>query len=335
MNNIVKDNNMPLISIIIAVYNNEKYITNAIRSVQEQNFDDYEIVIVDDGSTDNTACIVDDEAKKDSRIKVIHQKNQWIYASFNNGIREASGKYIYILNSDDELEKDAFKNLSEAVDKYNYPDVVFTKVRCFECDAEKNVSNSFDVNALVNRDGYVDFDTNPEALVFLLESDLMLNQANLYKREIFENHFFRNDVYGADYLFNIDIIPDINTCAYISKDVYKFYIYSNSKGNASRKYYDYEHQMFNDFYSLTKELLESKKVLTQESLDLIRQKRRLNVRYEMGNIFRYDKSRTLEEKKSLIISNWDDVMSECYSLKGKEGYIEVMNQELNGYMSSL
>lgn len=326
---------MPLISIIIAVYNNEKYIINAIRSVQEQSFCDYEIVIVDDGSTDNTGYIVDKEAKKDSRIKVIHQKNQWIYASFNNGIKKAGGKYIYILNSDDELEKDALIHLSEAIDKYNCPDVIFTKVRCFECNSEKNVSNSFEVNELVKCDGYIDFNDNPKDIVFLLESDLMLNQANLYKREIFEKHSFRNDVYGADYLFNIDIIPDIKNCAYISNDIYRFYIYSNSKGNASRKYYDYEHQMFNEFYSLTKELLESKKVLTQESLDLIRQKRRLNVRYEMGNIFRYDKSRTLEEKKSLIISNWDDVMDECYSLKGKDGYIEVMNQEFNIYEQSL
>lgn len=75
---------MPLFSIIIAVYNNERYVKNAIKSILDQDFKDYEIIIVDDGSTDTTPLIVDQIAEKDSRISVIHQDNQWIYASFNN-----------------------------------------------------------------------------------------------------------------------------------------------------------------------------------------------------------------------------------------------------------
>ena len=83
---------MPLISIITPVYNKEKYVANAIESVLSQSFDAFEYIIIDDGSTDASPAIVDEYAKKDNRIKVIHQQNQWIYASFNNGIREASGE---------------------------------------------------------------------------------------------------------------------------------------------------------------------------------------------------------------------------------------------------
>ena len=90
----------PLISIITAVYNNEKYIRNAANSVLNQSFRDIEYIIVDDGSTDRTPDIVNEIASKDARVKVIHQKNQWIFASYNNGIRQASGKYFYIINSE-------------------------------------------------------------------------------------------------------------------------------------------------------------------------------------------------------------------------------------------
>ena len=114
---------MPLISIITPVYNNEKYVKNAVESVLRQGFDDYEYIIVDDGSTDNTPQIVDEIAGKDKRIRVIHQKNQWIYASFNNGIKEAAGKYVYILNSDDRMREGMLAKMVQIVKQYG-PDVV-------------------------------------------------------------------------------------------------------------------------------------------------------------------------------------------------------------------
>lgn len=100
-----KQEKYPLISIITAVYNNERYIRNVAESVLNQDFKDIEYIIVDDGSTDKTPQIIDEIASKDARVKVIHQKNQWIFASYNNGVKAASGKYFYIINSDDLFQK--------------------------------------------------------------------------------------------------------------------------------------------------------------------------------------------------------------------------------------
>ena len=117
---------MPLFTIITAVYNNTTYIHHALQSVLQQDFEDYEYIIVDDGSTDGTSELLDEYERTYEQIQVIHQENQWIYASFNNGIAKAKGKYIYILNSDDRLRDGILKTAAEKIEKYQYPDVIFT-----------------------------------------------------------------------------------------------------------------------------------------------------------------------------------------------------------------
>lgn len=92
---------MTEISIIIPVYNAEKYLPRCLNSVLAQTFTDFEAVCVNDGSKDNSAAILDDYAKKDPRIKVITQPNQGISVARNIGIKKATGNEIYFLDSDD------------------------------------------------------------------------------------------------------------------------------------------------------------------------------------------------------------------------------------------
>ncbi|MFA6023462.1 MAG: glycosyltransferase family 2 protein [Candidatus Pacearchaeota archaeon] len=95
-------NKTPLVSVVMPAYNTEKYIAEAIESILNQTFKDFEFIIVDDGSTDNTLQIIKDYAKKDKRIKVLrNEKNLKICKSLNKGIREAEGKYIARMDSDD------------------------------------------------------------------------------------------------------------------------------------------------------------------------------------------------------------------------------------------
>lgn len=90
---------LPLVSIITAVFNGEKYIAESIKSVLTQNYQNFELIIVNDGSWDNTLEQINQF--EDSRIKLINQENQGPAAARNNGISEANGKYIAILDSDD------------------------------------------------------------------------------------------------------------------------------------------------------------------------------------------------------------------------------------------
>ena len=102
---------MAEISFIIPVYGVEKYIHKCLDSVLNQTFTDFEVVIVDDGSPDNCPAICDEYAAKDERIKVIHKKNGGVSAARNDGIKAASGKWAYFVDSDDWLEPDSAEKL--------------------------------------------------------------------------------------------------------------------------------------------------------------------------------------------------------------------------------
>lgn len=299
--------NMPLISIITPVYNKEKYVSKAIESVLNQSFAAFEYIIVDDGSTDHSPAIVDAYRKKDDRIKVIHQENQWIYASFNNGIKEASGDYIYILNADDRLREHALKQMAEKVLELK-PDVIWTKVLSHKADGNQNILE-YDYARLdgrVQKDSYqknkIEFQ---KAWIFLNRSLLALNQANLYKRELMLKHPFRNDVYGADTLFNISIANDISSSYVLSEPIYDFYQYTDLQNESTGKYYEYEHRMFNDFYTEQKKLLETWGDETGEFREYISHERLYNFSQELRN-YKYCNTLTTDEKLGKILEDIND-----------------------------
>ena len=99
-----------LFSVIVPIYNIEKYIRRCIDSVLSQSFSDYELILVDDGSPDRCGVICDEYAKKDERIKVIHKENGGLVSARQAGIKVASGDYIFHLDGDDAIVCDALEN---------------------------------------------------------------------------------------------------------------------------------------------------------------------------------------------------------------------------------
>lgn len=108
-----------LISIIVPVYNVEDYLHECIDSILNQSYRDLEIILVDDGSPDNSPKICDEYAKKDSRIKVIHKKNGGLSSARNAGLDLATGTFIGFIDSDDWIEPDMYKNLISAIKENN------------------------------------------------------------------------------------------------------------------------------------------------------------------------------------------------------------------------
>lgn len=106
----------PTISIITPVYNVEKYIRRCLTSINNQTFNDFEVILVDDGSTDNSGAICDQWAKADERFTVIHQKNSGAGAARNAGLKIARGKYIGFVDSDDWIDPQMYKVLIEALE---------------------------------------------------------------------------------------------------------------------------------------------------------------------------------------------------------------------------
>ncbi|HIZ81379.1 MAG TPA: glycosyltransferase [Candidatus Mediterraneibacter pullistercoris] len=107
----------PEVSIITPIYNGEKYLKECIDSILNQTFADFELICVDDGSTDHTNEILDEYKTKDHRVRVYHQKNQYAGVARNTGMDHAEGKYILFLDSDDFFQPDMVEKLYEQIEK--------------------------------------------------------------------------------------------------------------------------------------------------------------------------------------------------------------------------
>ena len=107
-----------LISVIVPVYNCEKYLGQCVDSILSQTYENIELILVDDGSTDGSPGICDDYRSRDARVKVIHKANGGVSSTRNRGIEEASGKYIVFCDSDDWVEEDMIEHMYEPMVKY-------------------------------------------------------------------------------------------------------------------------------------------------------------------------------------------------------------------------
>ena len=129
-----------MISIIIPIYNAEKYIDRCISSLNNQTCKDFEAIFVDDGSVDRSGEISDNYAEKDARFKVIHKNNSGPGPSRNAGIAEAKGEYILFVDSDDYIRCDTIEILDRVTKNENYPDaVIFDYVMT---NGERNINRS-------------------------------------------------------------------------------------------------------------------------------------------------------------------------------------------------
>lgn len=128
----------PQVSVILPVYNGEKYLTDTLDSLLKQSYRDFEIIVVDDGSVDNSVNIIRDFMLEDNRIVLIKQKNQGICTSRNNGLKMAKGKYIMFCDHDDTYDSEfisiAFNHIAEN-------DYDFVKFGCREIYVESNKIN--------------------------------------------------------------------------------------------------------------------------------------------------------------------------------------------------
>ena len=113
------------VSIIVAAYNIEDYIKRCMYSIVNQTFKDIEIIVVNDGSTDNTLNIINDFAKNDARIKIIDKKNGGLIEARKSGLEIASGEYILFLDGDDWLHLEAIEKLYQEAKKDNFDIVLY------------------------------------------------------------------------------------------------------------------------------------------------------------------------------------------------------------------
>ena len=223
---------MPKFSIIIPVYNVEKYIKKCLDSVFTQTEKDYEVIVVNDGTKDNSMDIV-----KNYDVKIVNQKNQGLSEARNTGLKNAKGEYILFLDSDDYIEKDLLKELNKSIK--NKPDLVRFQIREV-FDAYKKDYNEL---SFTNKSG-------PEAFSIICNYHFVENAwAYLYKKSYLEenNFTFKKGTIHEDFgLVPLVIMKasNVNSISYIG------YNYVQREGSImSQKNYEKTKKKVDDFYN--------------------------------------------------------------------------------------
>lgn len=143
----------PVISIVVPVYNTSKHLTACIDSLLSQTYQDFEIICIDDGSTDESAWILDEYEKKHTRVHVYHQENQGLSAARNAGMQHAQGKYVYFMDSDDMLSEDALFELVSMADENNLDIIFFGAKAFFDDDVPEQMRKNSKLMTPYHRNG--------------------------------------------------------------------------------------------------------------------------------------------------------------------------------------
>lgn len=320
---------MPLFSIITPVYNGEKYIRNTINSVLSQDCGDFEYIIVNDGSTDNTAKILDEYQKLDHRIKVVNENNQWIFAAMNNGCNIASGEYVFFVNADDLMCTGTLSNAKTLIAKYN-PDVIWTRICACRCN-EKQEILEWDFLHYEDRIWEERYFANPYEVrknwIWLYKMEYTQNNINFYKRDITTKYPFRNDFYGADTYFNPHMANAIQSSVTMIDPSIIFFDYRCTGMNTSiGKYYGYEHKMFQAIMNEHKARLEEWNMFTEYNKNYLYKRTLREVSYCISLLKGTQCKLSTEEKiEKIMMESFGDAM---YSIASEIDALEELESRV-------
>ena len=218
-----------LVSIIIPVYNLEKYIQFNIDNILSQTYENLEIIYVDDGSTDSSAQIIKSAAEKDSRIKYYFKENGGVSSARNLGIEKANGKYIMYVDGDDLIHKNAVEILLNACSESNY-DVVCSEMKKVTGDVPSEIFQVESIKAETKLTEWF-FKINDDGCILGKSSCGKL----FLKKAIDDLRFPESFTNSEDYYYNVKFFNRNLKIGYIDAVLYFYYMRSESLTHAKRE----------------------------------------------------------------------------------------------------
>lgn len=224
--------NTPLVSVIVPVYNVEKYLPKCLDSLINQTYQNIEIICVNDGSTDSSLKVLDEYQKNDSRIAIIDKENEGVSKARNDALKIAKGDYIMFVDSDDWIDNNTCKIVIQAINKYKCDIVMWPYVREIDDKSvKKNIMKKIHIyqtkSAVVNlRRRFIGPSNDEIAHPDNIDS-LCTVWGKLYKREL----IFNNDIKFVDInrigsyedgVFNFQVFKDVNSAVFIERYLYHY-----------------------------------------------------------------------------------------------------------------
>lgn len=221
---------IPTFSVIIPVYNVEQHISRCLDSIISQTCADWEVILINDGSTDSSGTICDTYSQQDERIKVRHQQNKGVSSARNAGLEIASGEYISFIDPDDWIEQDMYQTLGEHIKNKDIDILRFNAYRKNEI-----------LNELPFKGGYSGKRFDDEIMLPLIGAEefggmfiLGVLWLHIYKRSIIENNHIRfneNLRRCEDRLFTLTCALHSNHIMFIENILYHYEVYEDSLSN--------------------------------------------------------------------------------------------------------
>ena len=227
-------------SFIVPVYNTKKYLKKCLDSILNQTYQNYEIIVVNNGSTDESANILKEYEKNNNNIKVISQENQGLSEARNNGIQKATGDYFLLVDSDDYIEENLLEKLNEVI--FDEPDLIRFQAR--EVDEEYKIIKEYEEEDFNTLDGKSAF--KKISNYHYIENAWIY----LYKTAYFKNNKFKytKGVYHEDYGLTPLVIIKANKVKSISYIGYNYLqqqnsiMHSNNYNKVKKKAFDMLHE---------------------------------------------------------------------------------------------
>ena len=199
-----------LVSVIVPVYNVEKYLQRCIDSIVNQSYKNLEIIIVDDGSTDSSGKLCDEISKTDKRIKVIHQQNQGLGAARNSGLKIATGEFISFIDSDDWVEPEMIAAMVRFAHQESLDVVECAIIRSTDLE-DTSIEN---INFVI--------ESREQALERIIKDAKFSVWRRVYTSKILKGMSFMENKIYEDVPFTTDVLNKVDQIGYID---YPFYIY--------------------------------------------------------------------------------------------------------------
>ena len=221
--------NIPLISIIVPVYNGEKYIDKCVMSVLNQEYKNIELILVNDGSQDRSKEILDNWANKNEKIKVINQNNSGVSVARNNGIEMAKGKFLTFVDVDDYIAKDFISYYYNLIEKYNAQIALTPMPQKFDDSFEENIQEIKDEIQI--------WDGERTACEMLYYNIAIGPWNKLISKELIDNYNIRFNPklsYGEGFNFSLDCFQRAKKIAVGNRKVYYYRV--NNPNSAMTKF---------------------------------------------------------------------------------------------------
>ena len=216
-----------MISVIVPVYQCEKYLSRCIDSILNQTFSDLEIVLIDDGSTDQSPRICDEYKKQDNRVKVVHQENKGVAAARNSGLDIAKGNYITFVDSDDYIEPDMYEQMMEKAIQYDC-DVIM-------CDCVKDFPDKSQIYSHDIRAGYyshIQLKSEYYPHLLIMENveypATISNWLLLFKKSLNKVRYVEGVRFSEDLLFGAQLLLYAKSFYYLKGKPYYHYVMNES-----------------------------------------------------------------------------------------------------------